>query len=316
MNRSIFLTGLTALLLFVSSCGPGGSTDGRTDDQTAAYGGGIGGTGGGSETTSTEIQVAMAGGHAPGLERLEVIIEKIELDQISSMGLTTGLWVPVFHGPQSVEILHLIDGIEALISNLPIDPGVYRNIRILFGEATALVDGGWIPLKVRENSQTVILPIGELAMNEGTITRIELDFDPVKSMTGESGYLNENNYRFDPVLLLSGLDSTGSISGRVEPLNIEAEVGAYHAITKKLLAATKVRSDGTFTIPRLPARDKNGHPVLYLVYASAPNYQGQDYFDVSVTAGVESGGYDFFLEPTGLRNRFGGRLGYNIPGNP
>jgi hypothetical protein len=92
-----------------------------------------------------------------------------------------------------------------------------------------------------------------------------------------------------------------TITGRVEPLGIHAEVRAFNAQTHMLVAAASVRADGSYSLPRLPAYSGTGYPIPYRIVAMAPSHlTSEPYDNVTVTAGENTTGFDFTLtaEPT------------------
>jgi hypothetical protein len=146
------------------------------------------------------------------------------------------------------DLLTLTGGKTQLLADTEIPAGYLSQMRLILGDNNTIVVNGV--------SQTLKTPSGQtsglkLQVNKELEADIEykfiLDFDVDKSVVkaGESG-----NFNLHPVLRLSAVAETGSISGSVHPTDVQALVVAENA-NASVSAFTD--EEGNFKLNGLPA---------------------------------------------------------------
>ena len=282
--------GLCSVLLLLAGCGLDGTGPGGSGGSSDLLGGGgIGGSGDGGGTAA--IQMTLVGRQAPGIDALDVTVEGIDLLRNAQSSSDPDGWVLLTDEVRTYDILQLIDGQMAILADMPFEPGAYDKIRIRFNAATITVYGLVYDMQLVGGGQSIEIPLSDLIVEDGQVTEVGLDFDPVQSVK----VLGNGSFQLNPELNLVDYDLYGALWGRVGPLGIGARVAAYRAANGKLVAAAEVREDGTYLIPRLRSVDEAGNPILYNIEATADGYPSQAYTDVQVFPGEENGGFDFLL---------------------
>lgn len=195
-----------------------------------------------------------------------------------------GEWIDLPVDPMTVNLLDLQNGVDTLLSSAELDPGYYRELRLMLGgNNTVVVDGSTNDLKVPSGQQSGYKIKFETELEAGEDIDVVVDFDASRSVhkAGNSG-----KYILKPVLkafVETGDDvETGSIIGVVEPL--EADAMVYAIVGDDTTASAQPDEDnGGFMMQGLESG-------LYDVSIDAMNEQYSDstLADVSVLAGEET----------------------------
>lgn len=171
-----------------------------------------------------------------------------------------GRWIDLPVDPMKVNLLELTNGVDTLISSAELEPGSYKELRLILGDDNdVMVDSTVEDLKVPSGQQSGYKIKFNTELEAGEEVDVVVDFDAGQSVhkAGKSG-----KYILKPVLkaFVEDSDEVGSIAGAVEPA--EAEPFVY-AIMDDDTASTQA--------------DENGEFLLQ---------------------GLESGQYDLSIEPT------------------
>ena len=303
-------------LSLLAACGPVGN-DRRTqsEESHSLAGGGIGGTGdggddggddsdnnGGGDTSGgtdgdagvTSLKVTLAGRQAPWIDSLVVTLEGIDLHIAGEAESEDGGWVEINSDAQSHDILQLTDGERALLCDAPVADTAFDKIRVRIGNAAISVSGATYEMQLLSAAQDIDVLPEALAPDEAGRIEIDLDFDALVSVKLVAGRM----FKLQPEINVVDWTSVGSISGHVTPIGVDSEVSAYNSQNGALVAAVRVREDGTFTIPHLTVLGPSGAALYYTLEASADGYTvNQTYANIVVAAGADSDGYDFVLDP-------------------
>ena len=209
---------------------------------------------------------------APGnYDAVNIDIQAVEIHYTAFDTDTTnseGNWIELPVDPVTVNLLDFTNGIDTLLSSADLDPGHYRELRLVLGDNnTVVVDGKEERLKVPSGQQSGYKIKFSTDLQSGENMEVTIDFNAAKSVhkAGNSG-----KYILKPVLH-AYVDTeeaveTGSLSGVVEPM--EANPSVY-AIMDSDTTATDVDTTGSFNFEEL----KSG---AYRVWIKSGNDQYAD----------------------------------------
>lgn len=144
-------------------------------------------------------------------------------------------------------LLTLTGGETELLAETEIPAGYLSQMRLILGDNnTIVVDGVSYDLKTPSAQQSGLkLQVGK-ELEPGIEYNFVMDFDVDESVVkaGESG-----NYNLHPVLRLSAVAETGSITGMVHPTNVTALVVAENGEAK---VSAYTNEEGEFKLNGLP----------------------------------------------------------------
>ncbi|WP_170864313.1 DUF4382 domain-containing protein [Fodinibius roseus] len=139
-----------------------------------------------------------------------------------------GKWIELPVDPMTINLLELTNGVDTLLSSADLDPGRYRELRLILGhDNTVMVDDMLHDLKVPSGQQSGYKIKFKTELEAGEELDVIIDFDASRSVhkAGRSG-----KYILKPVLkafVESGEKAeAGSISGTVEPVDARPTVFA------------------------------------------------------------------------------------------
>jgi len=165
-----------------------------------------------------------------------------------------GKWIDLPVDPMQVNLLNLTNGVDTLLASADLDPGHYRELRLILGsDNTVMVDSMMHDLKVPSGQQSGYKIKFETDLESGEDIDVVVDFDAARSVhkAGNSG-----KYILRPVLkafVETGDEvETGSLAGIVEPL--EAEPNIY-AIMGDDTTSTQPDDEGGFLLQGLEPGD-------------------------------------------------------------
>lgn len=174
-----------------------------------------------------------------------------------------GKWIDLPVEPVTVNLLELSNGIDTLLAEAELDPGYYKELRLILGDDnTVMVDSTIQDLKVPSGQQSGYKIKFKTELEAGEELDVIVDFDAGRSVhkAGKSG-----KYILKPVLKAFVEDGdeaeVGSIAGIVDPS--EAAPNVYVLMDEDTTATTQTDEDGSFLL-----------------------------------RGLESGQYDISIEPT------------------
>lgn len=162
-----------------------------------------------------------------------------------------GKWIDLPVEPTQVNLLELTNGVDTLLSSADLDPGTYRELRLILGDDnTVMVDSMMHNLKVPSGQQSGYKIKFQTDLEAGDDIDVTVDFDASRSVhkAGNSG-----KYILRPVLkafVESGDEvTTGSITGIVEPT--DAAPNVYAIMDDDTAGATQPGDDGGFLLEGL-----------------------------------------------------------------
>lgn len=182
-------------------------------------------------------------------------------------------WITINDEPMRVNLLELRNGDTIQIGDEALETGTYNQIRLVLGpENEVVIDGQSYALTTPSSQQSGLkLNIGA-ELNEGEIYNLLIDFDAGRSIvqTGNGKYI------LKPVLRAVQLEETGSISGMVEPADVQTSV---MAIAGDDTLSTLTGEDGNFAILGVTA---NTYDVHFSPVSDTSSYSDTTVVDVSV----------------------------------
>lgn len=168
---------------------------------------------------------------------LEEDIEADSDDEAENEG-----WVTINDDPIRVDLLELRNGNTIQLGEEELDAGEYHQIRFILGsDNEVVVDGEPFPLKTPSAQQSGLKLNIDADIEDGETYNLLVDFDAGRSIvqTGNGMYI------LKPVLRAVNLEETGSISGAIEPAEVQTSV---MAVANGDTLSTLSEEDGEFSI--------------------------------------------------------------------
>lgn len=149
-------------------------------------------------------------------------------DTINADPEEDGEWIDLPIDPITINLLELTNGADTLLSSADLDPGRYKELRLILGEDnTVRVDDMLQDLKVPSGQESGYKIKFDAELEADEEVDVVIDFDAARSVH-EAGA--SENYILNPVLkafVESGKEAdSGSISGAVEPADAKPAVFA------------------------------------------------------------------------------------------
>ena len=286
------ILGICALFSLLAACGPmGDESRGSSGTSSDLAGGGIGGSGDGEDTTT--LQVTLEGRQAPGLDALYITVAGIDLQRAGHSG-----WVKLPMEMQTIDVLQLVDGQQAVLFDALVESEVYDKVRFRLHSASVTVLGQTHETQV-SNGQPIAQWMSDLNVSEGQPLDVRLDFDPLKSIQ----LVAQGTVMFSPTVSVVQSEWLASVSGVIVAPDLDpqytnyARVVARDGTTGQVEAAAQVRVDGTYRIGRLPAFDLSGAPRSYTLEAVVPGIASLVFYSNVELVSGEDNEFDFLLEP-------------------
>lgn len=234
----------------------------KDDSSTSPQGAGTG-----------QLKVYMADAPA-NYNSVNIQVTRVEVHQGSDTS-STGGWVVLKDSIQNVDLLHLRNGITALLGNAPLPAGQYSQIRLIIGTGSYVMDLSGVKhdLTIPSGSQTGVKLNHSFTLQDGMTYELTLDFDASRSIV----VTGNNNYKLKPVIRVEANALTGTISGKVLPLDAKADV---RTIAGTDTVTTYPDSLGFFKLVALP----EGTYTLYVAH-SASGYKDAQLTGLKVIKG-------------------------------
>lgn len=151
-------------------------------------------------------------------------------------------WITLNEDPVRVNLLELRNGNTIQIGDEEIKAGEYHQIRLILGNDNEVVVNGESYALTTPSAQQSGLKLNlDAEIEDGEVYNLLIDFDAGRSIV-ETG---NGKYILKPVLRAVNLEETGSISGTVEPIDVQTSV---RAVMDGDTLSTLTANDGTFSI--------------------------------------------------------------------
>lgn len=171
-----------------------------------------------------------------------------EMDSSESDTVDHTEWITLTTEPQRVDLLTLRNGTTLTIGEGEIEPGHYNQMRLILGnDNEVVVDGESHYLKTPSAQQSGLKLKLDAEIEAGATYSLLVDFDAARSIVkaGNKRSPAGIKYLLKPVLRAVNLETTGSISGAVEPFDFTTKV--YTVIEEDTISTT-TDDEGTFQI--------------------------------------------------------------------
>ncbi|MDX1638124.1 MAG: DUF4382 domain-containing protein [Balneolaceae bacterium] len=238
-----------------------------------------------AETGKGKINVHLT--DAPGeYEEVNIDVQSLRIHYTPASSDTAsgeGKWIDLPVEPFTTDLLELNNGIDTLLASAELDPGTYRELRmVLGGNNNVVVDGQSYNLKVPSGQASGYKIKFSTELEPEEELDITIDFDAARSVhqAGKSG-----KFILKPVVkafVENGDDTqTGTIVGTVLPADADPTIWAI--MEDDTSGSTQPNEEGDFALVGLTEG-------MYDLSIEAMNEQYQDSTleDVSVTAGEET----------------------------
>lgn len=225
----VLVTGLIMILALMGGC--------SDDNATAPATGGTG-----------FIKVNLI--DAPGdYQQVNIEIIRVEIHSSDDADSNSG-WSVISEDTTYADLLTLTNGNFEVLADSTLPAGTYTQVRLILGENnTVMVDSVLFDLEVPSSSNTGLKLNHEFTINDGALYEFTLDFDADRSIhqTGNG------QYKMKPVIRIIVDQTSGSLTGIVEPIDARAIVWTMAGADS--VAAWADTLTGEFTFGMLPAGD-------------------------------------------------------------
>lgn len=133
-------------------------------------------------------------------------------------------WTVISEPNETYNILELVNGNFEVLADAELEPGTYKQIRLILNdENTVVIEGETFNLFVPSGEQTGVKLNIDAEIQEGIVYTLLLDFDANRSVV-KRGVANE--YNLKPVIRATNEAISGNISGSVLPIEARAAIFA------------------------------------------------------------------------------------------
>jgi hypothetical protein len=214
--------------------------------------------------------------------------------------------LPMDGAPVSMNLLDLQNGVTEMLVDTAVPVGTIDQIRLIINSASVtLSDGRVFDLQIPSGSSSGlkvnVSPVIEVA--DQLTTELLLDFDvsqsfqPIPASATQASEINR--FQFHPVLRVSNVAETGTVSGNVfsnrnTPGNVSDDTALVGAAVSSELASlvqgsTASGAQGFFSISGLS-------PGVHTLRVEAAGFHPVE-FEVTVVAGNNIGGHEVRMTP-------------------
>ena len=190
-----------------------------------------------------EIKIYMV--DAPSLyDSVVVCISRVEVHTYGSVDGEG--WIVLNDSTRYFDLLQLSNGANVLLGNAQLEAGSYTQIRLIVtGESYVIVQGIKTKMTISSGIQTGIKLNHQFTIEAGVTYSLILDFDAENSVN----FQGNGSCMLKPVIRVMPVETSGSISGQVLPLEASATVWT---IAGSDTASTFPDESGNFKLVALP----------------------------------------------------------------
>jgi len=207
-------------------------------------------------------------------EEVNISVARVEVNNTDNEGEG---WIVISEPNETYNILELVNGNFEVLADAELEPGTYKQIRLILNDQnTVVIDGETFELFVPSGEQTGLKLNIDAEIEEGITYTLLLDFDANRSVVprGASG-----QYNLKPVIRATNEAISGNISGTVLPFEARAAVFAIQG-SDTLSTTFADTSSGEFTLVGL---ESGSYTVS--VEPREEGFESAALEDVSVTIG-------------------------------
>ncbi|MFO8028863.1 MAG: DUF4382 domain-containing protein [Cyclonatronaceae bacterium] len=212
----------------------------------------------------------------------EVWIEVLQVE-VNNLDDEESGWEVISEPGEQYDLLKLVNGNQAVLADAELEPGTYRQIRLILGDDNyVVVNGEPHGLKTPSAQQTGVKLNINAEIQSGITYTMGLDFDVNKSIVKRGNAPVPEPYLLKPVIRAYAQAETGIITGVVEPyvegtmVSTEVEVDEGEVET---VSAFVEEETGAFRLIGLPTG------IYDIVVDPGEDYTPVSVEDIEVEAG-------------------------------
>jgi hypothetical protein len=197
-----------------------------------------------SDSTSPEpgqgqVKITMVDAPA-GYDEVNIVVTRVEVHN------SNGGWFVINNTTATYDLLLLRNGASVVLGDHPLDAGHYTQIRLIIGTGSnVVVDGVTYPLEIPSGEQTGVKLNHAFDIQEGLVYELMLDFDAERSIV----VTGNGQYKLKPVIRLTPVVISGTISGKINPISAAGFVYAISGTDTALTIAEPIT--GSFMLMAL-----------------------------------------------------------------
>jgi hypothetical protein len=223
------------------------------------------------ETGQGQVKITMVDAPA-GYDEVNIVVVRVEVHKADA-GANSG-WFVINNNSATYDLLLLRNGASVVLGDHPLDAGRYTQIRLIIGTGSnVVVDGVTYPLEIPSGEQTGVKLNHSFVIEDGLLYELLLDFDAERSIV----VTGNGQYKLKPVIRVTPVVISGSISGKINPLNATGFVYAISGTDTALTVAEPIT--GSFMLMAL--LEKN---YRVEIFSADPAYNDTTITDVIVVA--------------------------------
>jgi Domain of unknown function (DUF4382) len=195
------------------------------------------------ETGQGQIKITMVDAPA-GFDQVNVVVTRVEVHK-SGSDSSSG-WLVINNNVATYDLITLRNGASVILGNHSLDAGHYTQIRLIIGTGSnVVVNGVPYPLEIPSGQQTGVKLNHSFDIQSGLLYELLLDFDAERSIV----VTGNGQYKLKPVIRVTPVVISGTISGKINPLSAAGFVYAISGTDTSLTIAEPIT--GSFMLMAL-----------------------------------------------------------------
>lgn len=182
---------------------------------------------------------------SPGqFDEVNIVVKNVEVHK-SDTDTITG-WTTINNVPATYDLLKLRNGASAILGNAKLTPGHYTQLRLMIDSGSnVVVNGVRHNLEIPSGMESGLKLTHAFWIEADKLYELTLDFDAEKSIKE----LGNNKWKLQPTIRVVANVVSGTISGKVLPLDANAKV---EAMVGSDTVTTLPDTSGNFKLVALP----------------------------------------------------------------
>jgi hypothetical protein len=173
-----------------------------------------------SETGQGQIKITMVDAPA-SYDEVNIVVARVEVHKANAD--SNAGWIVINNDTATYDLLVLRNGASVILGNNSLDAGHYTQIRLIIGTGSnVVVDGITYPLEIPSGAQTGVKLNHAFDIQAGLLYELLLDFDAGRSIV----LTGNGQYKLKPVIRLTPIVISGTISGKISPVSAAGYVYA------------------------------------------------------------------------------------------
>ena len=198
------------------------------------------------ETGQGQVKITMVDSPA-GYDEVNIVVIRVEVHKADA-GSNDG-WIVINNTTATYDLLLLRNGASVVLGEHPLDVGRYTQIRLIVGTGSnVVVDGVTYPLEIPSGEQSGLKLNHSFDIEDGLLYELLLDFDAERSIV----VTGNGQYKLKPVIRVTPVVISGTISGKINPVNAAGFVYAISGTDTSLTIADPI--SGSFMLMALLQR--------------------------------------------------------------